>query len=134
MNYVNVIVGLLGSYAALVLLAEALIWRFQPTMDGGVTLIVDPRGERPITRNLYGFDRDGTLFVASNHWFRSWYHAAIERPDVDVTVGGETGRYSATPVTGEDQARLTEEYSLGFVLRLLCGFAPSRFLRLTPQR
>jgi hypothetical protein len=133
MNYLNIMLYTLVGYAALVLLAATLIWRIQPAMDGGVTITVTPDGDTPIQRNLYGFERDGTLFVSSNHWFRQWYNAALENPDVDVTLDGVTRPFTAEAVQGEEHERLSREYNMGFVLRLICGFAPSKFLRLEPQ-
>ena len=89
------------------------------------------RGSR-VERTLYGFEFDDQLYVSSNHWFRSWYHLAAKHPDVDVTRGDEKGPYRAVVVTGEEHDVLTREYHMGVVLRLLCGFAPSKFLRLDP--
>ena len=133
MKYLYVMLNLLAGYAVLVLLAEVLVWRIQPTMDGGVTITVTPDGDTPIQRNLYGFERDGTLFVSSNHWFRQWYNAALENPRVEVTRDGVTRPFTAEAVHGEEHERLSKEYNMGFVLRLICGFAPSKFLRLEPQ-
>jgi hypothetical protein len=46
---------------------------------------------------------------------------------------GVTGSFTAEPVQCEEHETLAKAYSMGFVLRLLCGFAPSRFLRLESQ-
>jgi len=132
-SYLNVTLSILAAYFVLVLLAETLVWRFQPTMDGSVTITVMPDGAPPIRRRLYGFELGGTLFVSSNHWFRTWYNAAIENPDVEVTRDGVTRPFTAEALQGEEHERLSREYNMGFVLRLVCGFAPSKFLRLTPQ-
>ena len=133
MKYLNIMLCILAGYTVLVLLAETLVWRIQPTMDGGVTITVTPDGYTPIQRHLYGFERDGTLFVSSNHWFRKWYIAALKNPDVEITRDGVTRPFTAEAVHGEEHERLSREYSMGFVLRLICGFAPSKFLRLEPQ-
>ena len=133
MKYLNIMLCILAGYAVLVLFAETLVWRIQPTMDGGVTITVTPDGYTPIQRHLYGFERDGTLFVSSNHWFRKWYIAALKNPDVEITRDGVTRPFTAEAVHGEEHERLSREYSMGFVLRLICGFAPSKFLRLEPQ-
>lgn len=133
MSYLNIMLCSLAGYALLVLLAETLIWRIQPTMDGGVTITLRPDGGTRIRRHLFGFERDGTLFVSSNHWFRKWYNAALENPAVEVTRDGVTRRFTAETVRGEEHERLSRLYKLGFVLRLVCGFAPSKFLRLEPQ-
>ena len=133
MKYLNIMLCILAGYTVLVLLAETLVSRIQPTMDGGVTITVTPDGDTPIQRHLFGFERDGTLFVSSNHWFRKWYNAALKNPDVEITRDGVTRPFTAEAVHGEEHERLSREYSMGFVLRLICGFAPNKFLRLEPQ-
>ena len=39
---------------------------------------------------------------------------------------------TSNPATGQELARISDAYRMGFVLRFICGFAPSRFLRLDP--
>jgi len=133
MDYLYVMLYILGGYAGLVLLAETLVWRIQPAMDGGVRITVTPDGGAPLQRHLYGFEHDGKLFVASNHWFRKWYYAALDYPDIEVTRDGVTRPFTARTVHGEEHERLSKDYNMGFVLRLICGFAPSKFLRLEPK-
>lgn len=133
MKYLNIMFYILAGYIVLVLLAEALIWRIQPTMDGGVKITITPNGGPPFDRHLYGFERDGKLFVSSNHWFRRWYNTALEHPDVEVMRDGVVRPFTAVAVGGEEHERVSREYNMGFVLRLLCGFAPSKFLRLEPR-
>ena len=120
-------------YIVLVLLVEAAVWRFQPPVEGALTLVVNPDQDSRIERRLDGFVHDGVLYVSSNHWFRSWYRAALANPDVTVVREGSTDRYSAEAVLGDEHASLSNQYEMGFVLRLLCGFAPSKFIRLTPN-
>ena len=107
-------------------------WRLQPTMEGGVTITVTGKNGQPIVRNLYGFEFEDSLYVSSNHWFRRWYNAARKNPDVRVTREGVTRAFTAVAVRGAEHHRVLESYVMGPVLRLICGFAPSRFLRLEP--
>jgi len=123
---------LLG-YAGFVLVAELLIWRLQPGMDGGVTIRVAGADGEPVERNLAGFEHEGRLYVASNHWLRRWYKLALENPEVDVTRDGVRGAFEAVVVAGDERALLARAYKMGFILRFICGFAPSKFLRLDPR-
>ncbi|MGI9328950.1 MAG: hypothetical protein ACR2PZ_27280 [Pseudomonadales bacterium] len=125
------LVVILG-YVALLLLLEAVIWKTQPNMESGVTLFVN-RGNDVVARKLYGFEYGDKLYVSSNHWFRRWYYALLEAPLIDVEHAGEIKPYIAIPIEGSERAEIAREYQMGFILRLLCGFAPRRFLRLDPR-
>jgi hypothetical protein len=132
MSYFNTFIWILVGYVVLVLLAELFIWRVQPTMDGGVTIVVTLDDGTRIVRNLFGFEHDGRLYISSNHWFRRWYAAALENPEIEVTREGITRPFTAVDVDGEEYDRLSSHYKMGAVLRFICGFAPSKFLRLDP--
>jgi hypothetical protein len=123
----------LVGYVAFVLIAELLIWRLQPDMDGGVTITVTDADANPVERNLAGFEYDSRLYVASNHWLQHWYNLAIENPQVEVTRNGVRGSFNVTVVAGDEQTSLSRAYEMGFILRFICGFAPSKFLRLDPR-
>ena len=118
-----------AGYLILILLLEAVIWKVQPDMDGGVTLHVNT-GEAIVKRKLYGLEYNNKLYVSSNHWFRKWYHAILQNPDIKVERANTVGSYTATPIDGDEHTEVARQYNMGFVLRLLCGFAPQRFLRL----
>lgn len=133
MSFLITAISIVLAYLFLVLLTEALIWRIQPEMEGGVTLgVVDAGGDR-VSRRLYCHEFGGSLYVSSNHWFRKWYHLALEHPEVEMEKDGMTETYQAVAVIGDEHRRVLNSYNMGFVLRLLCGFAPSRFLRLEPK-
>lgn len=119
-------------YVALLLLLEAVIWKTQPNMESGVTLFLN-RGNAVVARKLYGFEYGDKLYVSSNHWFRRWYYAILETPQIDVEHAGEIKPYIAVPIEGSERLEIAREYKMGFILRLLCGFAPRRFLRLDPR-
>ena len=121
---------LLAVYVCVVLLVEVAIWRFQPGMDGEVRMSIPVADGTPIERTVFGLEVDGALYVSSNHWFRRWYHAAIDAEELELTFRGETRSARVVPVTGDERERISDLYRMGPWLRALCGFAPSRFLRL----
>jgi len=133
MHVVEIAIAILVGYIILLLLLEAVIWKVQPGMENGVTLFVTV-DSTIVARKLYGFQFDGDLYVSSNHWFRKWYYAVMANPLVEVEHDGETKPCTAVPVEGDERGRVANGYKMGFVLRLMCGFAPRRFLRLDPRR
>ena len=133
MSYLSIGFYVAVVYGAFVLLAELLIWRFQPQMDGGVILYVTDADGNSVERNLAGFEYDNRLYVSSNHWFRRWYNLVLENPEVDVLRDGVRGPCEAIVVTGDERTALSRAYEMGFILRFICGFAPSKFLRLDPR-
>ncbi|MDH3644839.1 MAG: nitroreductase/quinone reductase family protein [Gammaproteobacteria bacterium] len=132
MSYPITAVIVVGIYFGLVILAEGLIGYFQPDMDGAIRLATADSEGQLSERTLAGFHHNDRLYVASNHWFRGWYNRALKNPTVKATVEGTAGSYTAVPVQGAELDELAEAYRMGFVLRMVCGFAPSRFLRLDP--
>ncbi len=120
-------------YVAFVGIAELLIGYIQPDMTGGVMIITTDNTGNPTERNLARFTFDNKLYVSSNHWLRGWYYQARERPEVEVVVDGVRAQYTAIAIEGAELATLKREYKMGFILRFICGFAPSRFLRLEPK-
>ena len=132
MELARILLIVVVCYVGFVALMEVAIGFIQPSMDGGVRLTtVDAEG-RTSDRMLFGARMEGQLYVASNHWLRGWYNRALASPIVDVDVDGVRGAYEAVRVEGEERAQLADAYRMGFVLRFLCGFAPSKFLRLDP--
>jgi hypothetical protein len=119
-------------YVGFVALAEGLIGYIQPHMDEGVTLTTTDAEGRTSERRLAGAKLEGKLYVASNHWLRGWYNRALAHPSVLVDVDGVRAAYEAVPVEAEERDRIADAYRMGFVLRFICGFAPSKFLRLDP--
>lgn len=129
MSVLEIGIVLAAAYFLLLLILELTIWKVQPDMDGMVTLHIG-RDERRITRKLYGFDYNGKLYVASNHWVRRWYYAAIDKAEIEVERAGNVTRRTAVLIDGDEESEVSREYGQGLLLRIMCGFAPQRFLRL----
>ena len=131
----KILAAVLLGYVVFVAFMELAIGLLQPDMDGvGIVLTTrDAEGE-PSSRALAGFEFEDRLYVSSNHWLRGWYHRALANPDVTVTADGQETKRIAVPIEGEELERVAEAYGVGFHLgfRFICGFAPSRFLRLDP--
>lgn len=132
MNFLNVVAFVVVGYLGFVVLAEILIGFIQPDMDGVVVLVTTDAQGQKVHRKLAGFEHNKALYISSNHWLRGWYYRTLDRPTVDVTHKGVTRRYKAVQVEGAERKSLSKAYKMGFVLRFICGFAPSRFLRLDP--
>jgi len=129
---VKILVILFLVYAGIVVAFESLIGYFQPMDDNTLVITTtDADGERS-DRVLSSLRLDEQLYVAANHWPRAWYREALENPQVEVTVNGETGDFRAVPVSAEERERLNTEHELGLVVKILTGFPPRRFLRLEP--
>jgi len=108
---------------------------FQPENIGGETIVLTTTGAdgESHERVLLPIDYDGRLFVAANHWPRTWYHRAIENPDVSVARNGETADYRAVRVSEAQRERLLDESGFPWVGYVFTGFAPRQFLRLDPR-
>jgi hypothetical protein len=132
-KFLKIIGVLVVIYIGIVILFESLIGYYQPA--GGTTLVIttsDPDGTT-YNRVLSRLDSDDKLYVAVNHWPRAWYHRTQENPEVQITMGEETGNYLAVPVSEEEHDRLQQEHPRGTVGTLLMGFAPRYFVRLDPR-
>ncbi len=123
----------LVAYAGLVLAFESLIGYFQPADETTMVLSVERsdggRGDWVLSR----LESDGRVYVASNHWFRGWYHEALANPDVEATFDGRQETFRVVSVTDpEEFARVDGEFPLG-AFRVLMGFAPRYLVRLDPR-
>lgn len=121
------------AYIGIVAAFESTIGFLQPTR--GTTLVIttfDPDGaahDRVVAR----LESGGKLYVAANHWPRSWYRRALAIPKVQATIGGEKRDYTAVPVTGEEEERVNADNRLPLLFRILTGFPPRYFVRLDPR-
>ncbi|MDA1073162.1 MAG: nitroreductase/quinone reductase family protein [Proteobacteria bacterium] len=125
---------ILAAYIGLVLVFESLLGYFQPADPNG-TLVIRTTGADGSTndRVLSRIDEGDQLYIASNHWFRDWYHDTLARPDVQVTYKGEVLNYLAIPVDDAEFKRLDTKYSRGPVFTTLMGFAPRYILKMEPR-
>jgi len=129
---VRIIAILILVYAGIVVAFESLLGYFQP--QGQSTLIITTKDDdgKPHSRVVARLETDRKLYVAANHWPRAWYHQALDNPNVQVTVDGETRDYLAVPVDDEEHDRVDGAHPLGTVFRILTGFPPRYFVRLDP--
>lgn len=133
MKALKVVAGIFLGYVVLLGIFEIAVSYLQPEMDGmGITLSTTTADGETVDRVLAGVRVNGHLYVAANHWPRAWYNRALANPAVAVTIDGLRRPYTAVPVTGAELERIKEKYQFEFVLRLITGFAPRRFLRLDP--
>jgi len=121
-------------YMGIVTLFESSIGYLQPTP--GNTLVITTFDKAGVShdRVVSRLESDGHLYVAANHWPRSWYHRALQNPDVQVTMNGSKADYRAVPVSGEEHARVEAANRLPFFFRVLTGFPPRLFMRLDPRQ
>lgn len=127
-----VVVALVG-YIGLVVAFESMIGVFQP--EAGTTLVItstdsDGNGRNRVVSRL---DSAGKLYVAANHWPRSWYNRALANPKVSVIVDGEKSDRRAVPVEGAEHDSVNTEHALPLPFRFITGFPPRFFLRLDPR-
>ena len=132
MKILKIIAVLVVVYIGIVVLFESLLGYSQPA--GGSTLVITTSdAEGAHDRVLSRLDSDDKLYVAVNHWPRSWYRQTQENPEVQITIDEEPGDYLAVPVSDEEHDRLQDEHPRGAVGTLLMGFAPRYFVRLDPR-
>ena len=120
-------------YVAIVVAFESMIGMIQP--QAGSTLVLTTLGEDGSAhdRVVSRLESGGQLYVAANHWPRSWYRRALANPAVEATVDGVKGNYRAVPVAGEEHAMVESEHPHGIAFRILTGFPPRYFVRLDPR-
>ncbi|MEQ8952578.1 MAG: hypothetical protein RL120_00460, partial [Gammaproteobacteria bacterium] len=75
---------------------------------------------------------DGSLYVAANHWPRSWYNRALATPDIQVTLHGVQSDYRALQLDSAELDRVEQVYQFPFLFRFIAGFPPRRYLKLDP--
>jgi hypothetical protein len=120
-------------YVGIVAVFESLLGYFQPAGDYTMVITTTGADGESNPRVVAKLESEGSLYAAANHWPRAWYHQALENPDVQVSLGTETGDYTAVPVSGAEHQRVDSEYPLGLGFRFLTGFPPRYFVRLEPR-
>ena len=119
-------------YVGIVVIFESLLGYFQPVGQGTLVITTTDSDGDASDRVLSRLESQEQMYVAVNHWPRAWYNKALENPNVQVTLDGETAAYLAVPASAEEHDRLSEEFAAGMVFRILTGFPPRYFVRLDP--
>ena len=132
MKALRLLVIILLVYLGVVVTFESLLGYFQPAGVGTMVVTTTDVDGASFDRVVARLDSHGQLYVARNHWPRSWYDRALENPRVQITIDGKQGGYLAVSVFGEEYDRVNAEYRLGFVFRILTGFPTRYILRLDP--
>ena len=122
------------AYVAIVVAFESLIGFFQPEAGDVLVIRTTDGAGASSDRVLSRLESGGQLYVASNHWFRSWYDDTLENPVVQLTFNGVTEDYQAVQVTDEEEfRRIDDEFALPVPIRVLTGFPPRYLIRLDPR-
>jgi len=137
MKLVKSLAIVLGAYLGIVVAFESLVGIMGGShanrgieQDEEWLLITTTAADGRMNKTVVaGVESEGALYVAANHWPRTWYNQAVEKPG---TRRGEKIARRAVPVTGAELDRIAREYKLPWALRLLTGFPPRSFLRLDP--
>ena len=128
---VKVILVLLVVYAGVVATFESLLGYFQPENQATLVITTFDAAGVGADRVLVRIEHEEQLYVAVNHWPRGWFHRLLDNDQVRVRLDGTDQRYRATQLT-PDEAKVIDAVrplSLGF--RMLTGFPPRYFVRLT---
>lgn len=121
------------AYVGIVVAFESSLGWLQPRAGSTMVITTFDGNGSALDRVVSRLESDGRLYVASNHWPRSWYRRALQNPAVQITIDGERRDYQAVPVTGAERDRVEAEHRLGLGLRILTGFPPRYFVRLDPR-
>ncbi|MEJ6669749.1 MAG: hypothetical protein QNL18_02400 [Pseudomonadales bacterium] len=124
---------LIGLYAASVALFESMLGYFQPENQATLVVTTFDTADVGADRVLARIEHEGELFVAVNHWPRQWYGRLLDNDQVWVRFEGIDGRYTASKVPESEKTGLNAARPLGLGFRILTGFPPRYFVRLTPN-
>jgi len=122
-----------AAYLVVIVGFESMIGYFQPADASTLTLTTFDGDGTAHDRVLSRLESGGRIYVATNHWIRSWYERALQRPDVQASFDGQHRDYRAVPVDGAERERVTREHPLPAALRVLTGFPPRYLVRLDPR-
>lgn len=135
MKFLKIAGWVLFAWVVVVLLFESLIGYFQPA-DTNTLVITTTNDGDSADRVLSSIRTNDSLYVAANHWPRSWYNDALKNPQVEVQAhwdeGAASGTYMAVPVEGDEHEMVDTAQPLPLTIRILTGFPPRVFLRLDP--
>ena len=129
----KVVLILIGLYAASVALFESMLGYFQPENQATLVVTTYDAADVGADRVLVRIEHEGELFVAVNHWPRQWYGRLLDNDQVRVRFEDVDAGYTASKVPEAEQAALDTARPLGLGFRVLTGFPPRYFVRLTPN-
>ena len=129
----KIVLILIGLYAASVALFESLLGYFQPENQATLVVTTYDAADVGADRVLVRIEHEGELFVAVNHWPRQWYGRLLDNDQVRVRFEVVDAGYTASKVPEAEQAALDTARPLGLGFRVLTGFPPRYFVRLTPN-
>lgn len=133
MKFVKIAVIVLIVYVGIVVLFESLIGYYQPGGDATLVITTTDEDGNSQDRVLSSITYDDKLYVAANHWPRSWFNDVLANPEVSIEFMEERGDYLAVPVSESEHEQLMTERGLPLVVRFLTGFPPRYFVRLDPR-
>jgi len=133
MRIVKIAGVVLLTYVATVVAFESFIGFFQPRPTSTIVISTTDEAGSSQDRVVSLLHSGVHLYVAANHWPRSWYKRARANPQVQVTIDGEKKPYLAVPVTGAEHDSVESEHGHSIGFRILTGFPPRYFLRLDPR-
>jgi hypothetical protein len=129
----KIVLILIGLYAASVALFESMLGYFQPENQATLVVTTYDAADVGADRVLVRIEHEGELFVAVNHWPRQWYGRLLDNDQVRVRFEDVDAGYTASKVPEAEQAALDTARPLGLGFRVLTGFPPRYFVRLTPN-
>ena len=133
MKALKILAIVLGVYVAIVVAFESMIGIMQPQDGSSLVIVTTDSDGNASDRVLQHMETDGRVYVSANHWPRAWYNQALENPEVEAEIAGETGAYRAVLVSGDEHERVEIEHPHPLTFRILTGFPPRRVLRLDPR-
>jgi hypothetical protein len=129
----KVVLILIGVYVASVAIFESMLGYFQPENQATLVLTTYDAAGEGADRVLVRIEHDGTTYVAVNHWPRQWYRRLLDNNQVRVRFEDMDGAFTASKVPKLEQAVIASARPLGLGFRILTGFPPRYFVRLTPN-
>jgi len=129
----KIVAIVLAVYVLFVAAFETWLGRSQPQGQNTMVIVTTDADGNSKPRVVARLEADGALYVAANHWPRTWYHQVLANPTVKVETDGQTQTYRAVPVTGDEFDRVNAAHPLGPMIRFLTGYPPRRLVRLDPM-
>jgi hypothetical protein len=133
MKAVKIIGIIVLVYVGVVAIFESLLGYYQPANEQTLVITTTNADGVSSDRVLARIESEGYLYVAVNHWPRTWYYKALDNPQVQITIDEEKKDYLAVPVEGAEIEQVDNARPLGIGFRILTGFPPRHFVRLDPS-